>query len=73
VNVRVARRVPLEDVESLSRAADRAREELAGRGRVFLRYSGTEPLLRILVEGPEQEEVERIAGELEEAARREIA
>jgi phosphoglucosamine mutase len=73
VNVRVARRVPLEDVEGLSRAADRAREELAGRGRVFLRYSGTEPLLRILVEGPEQEEVERIAGELEEAARREIA
>ena len=52
-NVRVARRVPLEETRGHRDAVARAEEALRARGRVFLRYSGTEPLLRILVEGPE--------------------
>ena len=68
-NVRVSRRVPIESSPELSRAVEKARAALDGRGRVFLRYSGTEPLLRILVEGTEVDEVQSIADELEAAAR----
>jgi len=68
-NVRVARRVPLDGNSGIGAAVSRAERQLAERGRVFLRYSGTEPLLRILVEGPEEKEVLAIAEELEAAAR----
>ena len=72
-NVRVARLVPIEDVPVLTRAVARAKEALAERGRVFVRYSGTEPLLRILVEGFDAGAVATIADELERAARAELA
>jgi phosphoglucosamine mutase len=70
--VKAARRVPLEDVPALVQAVRRAEESLAGRGRVFLRYSGTEALLRILVEGRDEKEVLAVAEELESVARREL-
>jgi phosphoglucosamine mutase len=72
-NVRVARRVPVESVPDLARAVARAESRLADRGRVYLRYSGTEPLLRILVEGFEAAAVGSVADELEAAARSALA
>jgi len=71
-NVRVARRTPLEELASVASALGRARARLDDRGRVFLRYSGTEPLLRILVEGQDGTEILRIADELEAAVRAEL-
>ena len=71
-NVRVARRVELPELPGISRAMRRAEEELDGRGRIYLRYSGTEPLLRILVEGPQEALVATIADDLEAAARAEL-
>jgi phosphoglucosamine mutase len=71
-NVRVARRAPLEEIDSIARAVESARAKLDHRGRVFLRYSGTEPLLRILVEGRDGGEVLRIADDLEAAVRAEL-
>lgn len=68
-NVRVSRREPIESSPELSRALEKATAALDGRGRIFLRYSGTEPLLRILVEGTDEREVTAIATELEDAAR----
>ncbi|MEP6470476.1 MAG: phosphoglucosamine mutase [Acidobacteriota bacterium] len=68
-NVRVSRREPIEDSPALSGAVRKAQAALDGRGRVFLRYSGTEPLLRILVEGNDADAVREIADELEKAAR----
>lgn len=68
-NVRVSRRQPIEDSPALSGALRKAEAALDGRGRVFLRYSGTEPLLRILVEGIDEREVTAIADGLEKAAR----
>jgi phosphoglucosamine mutase len=68
-NIRVARRVPVAEIESVRESAARGEQALRGRGRVFLRYSGTEPLLRILVEGPDATEVHAIADEIEAAAR----
>jgi phosphoglucosamine mutase len=71
-NVRVARRVEIEEAKGVRGALARAQEALGARGRVFLRYSGTEPLLRILVEGQDAAEVDAIAGELEAAVRAEL-
>ena len=71
-NVRVARRVALEENPGVSRAVARAEGALDHHGRVYLRYSGTEPLLRILVEGSEKETVAAIADELETAVRKEL-
>jgi phosphoglucosamine mutase len=68
-NIRVAKRMPVAEVEAIQTAAARGEEALRGRGRIFLRYSGTEPLLRILVEGPDSAEVHAIADEIEAAAR----
>jgi phosphoglucosamine mutase len=72
-NVRVSRRVAIEDVPGLAPVLERARRALDDRGRVFLRYSGTEPLLRILVEGSDKDDVLWIADELEAAVRKALA
>ncbi|MDQ2871387.1 MAG: phosphoglucosamine mutase [Acidobacteriota bacterium] len=71
-NVRVLRRIDIDTLPSVSGAVARARQQFDGRGRIFLRYSGTEPLLRILVEGPDAAEVSQIAGDLEAAVRAEL-
>ena len=71
-NIRVARRVPIEESRGITGAVARAEEALRARGRVFLRYSGTEPLLRILVEGPDHAEVHALADELEIVVRAEL-
>jgi phosphoglucosamine mutase len=72
-NVRVTRRVAIDGIAGISRAVARAEQALDHRGRVYLRYSGTEPLLRILVEGSEREAVVSVADELEAAVRAELA
>lgn len=70
-NIHVKERVPLEGLPHFHRTLSKVEGELKGRGRVFVRYSGTEPLLRILVEGPEHDEVSRLCGVLEEAYKKE--
>ena len=68
-NIRVRERVPVDEVPALAGAIRRAEERLAGHGRLLIRYSGTEPLLRVMVEGDDARLVESLAGELAEAAR----
>jgi phosphoglucosamine mutase len=46
--------------------------EFAGAGRILVRFSGTEPLARVMVEGPEAEQVDRFTTRIAEAIRREI-
>ena len=59
--LRVAAKPPLEGLSRTQAEIARASRGLAGRGRVFVRYSGTEPVLRVLVEGPDQAENARLA------------
>jgi phosphoglucosamine mutase len=63
-NIRVARRVPLEDVKEIQDALLKERAGLDEAGRIVLRYSGTEPLLRIMVEAETQEAVDGVVKRL---------
>lgn len=63
-NVRIAQRVPLERLPEFNRELERAQKDLKDSGRVFVRYSGTEPVLRILAEGPDAALVRRIIEDL---------
>ena len=69
VNVRVREKVPVESVPAVSAAVDRVEHALAGRGRLLVRYSGTEPLLRIMIEGEDQASIQMWAEEIAEAVR----
>jgi phosphoglucosamine mutase len=64
LNVRVAEKRPFDQVPAIMDAARRTEEVLQGNGRLLLRYSGTEPLARVMIEGSDQGEIEKMAGEL---------
>ncbi len=64
VNVRDVDKSRLETSESVAEAIARAEAELGERGRILLRPSGTEPVIRVMVEAPTAEAAERIANEL---------
>ena len=63
-NVRVKERVPFDSIPALRDEEARGRERLGENGRILLRYSGTEALARVMVEGEQQERIERVAAEL---------
>jgi phosphoglucosamine mutase len=69
VNVRVKTKTPVDDVKEIRDAIARVEAALDGRGRVLVRYSGTEPLLRIMIEGEDQASVQMWAEEIAEATR----
>jgi phosphoglucosamine mutase len=60
VNVRVSDQHALEDADEVWTAVEAASTRLEGRGRVLVRSSGTEPLIRVMVEAPDEEECEEI-------------
>jgi phosphoglucosamine mutase len=64
VNVRVRDREALEHAAEVHAAAEREAAALAGRGRVLLRPSGTEPLVRVMVEAPTPEEAADVSARL---------
>jgi phosphoglucosamine mutase len=64
VNVRVRDRGALDGADAVWAAVARESEALEGRGRVLVRPSGTEPLVRVMVEAPAEAECEEIAGRL---------
>jgi phosphoglucosamine mutase len=73
VNVRVRERVAIDTVPAIQHALARVESALAGRGRVLVRYSGTEPLLRIMIEGEDIKSVQAWAEEIAGAVRDTLA
>jgi phosphoglucosamine mutase len=63
-NVRVRAKADIEQIPEVRQALDRARTALDGRGRLVVRYSGTEPLLRVMAEGPDEAEVRALTDEI---------
>jgi phosphoglucosamine mutase len=72
VNVRVRQRKDLAQTPSVAEEIRRAEDSLAGSGRVLVRFSGTEPLARVMVEGLDAERVERFSASIAEAIRKEM-
>lgn len=63
-NLTVENKVPLEGLPRLANLVRNYEKKLKGQGRIFLRYSGTEPLLRIMIEGPSHARIKAMAGSL---------
>jgi phosphoglucosamine mutase len=72
VNVRVADRDALAKADGVWRAAEQEEAALEGRGRVLIRASGTEPLVRVMVEAPDEAECEDVTARLVAAVEREL-
>jgi phosphoglucosamine mutase len=72
-SIRLAARRPLEEMAELTRRIADAEARLGVDGRVLVRWSGTEPKLRLMLEGPDPEALKTMADEMAEAARRDVA
>ena len=70
-NVRVARKDGWDSNPRIKEAVQRAEKELQGVGRIFVRASGTEPLIRVMAEGPIEEELQRLVKTVVEVIRQE--
>jgi phosphoglucosamine mutase len=72
VNVRVKEKKALTELPSVASEIRRVEEAFGGTGRVLVRFSGTEPLARVMVEGPNLDDVERFSASIADAIRREM-
>ncbi|HEY0557741.1 MAG TPA: phosphoglucosamine mutase, partial [Thermoanaerobaculia bacterium] len=72
LNVRVQRKIDFDKLPAVTGASNAVEERLGDDGRLVLRYSGTEPLARIMIEGPEQGTIDALAEEIAVAIRGEL-
>jgi len=72
VNVKVRSKPPLDSLPEVSRALSDANSALGQSGRIVLRYSGTEPLARVMVEAEHDSDVQRFSESLANAVRASI-
>ncbi len=64
INMDVAEKPPLSEIKKLQQAIAGAEAELGDKGRVLVRYSGTQPMCRVMVEGPTKDQTQQIAERL---------
>ncbi len=72
VNVTLPGRRPLEELPKTQRAIEAAVKSLGKNGRVLVRWSGTEPKLRVMIEGPKEDRIKSMAEGIAEQAKREF-
>ena len=60
INVRLSKKIDLIDNKAINQSVDDAEKQLDGRGRVLLRPSGTEPVIRVMVEGEDSQLVNKL-------------
>jgi phosphoglucosamine mutase len=66
-NLNVKEKPPFSDLPAVMKLVNEAEKELSGKGRVLLRYSGTEPKIRLLIEGRELAQIDRQANRIADA------
>jgi phosphoglucosamine mutase len=69
INVRIRKRFDLQKSQRVMRALNEAEGELAANGRIVLRASGTEPVVRVMVEGRDTDQVQRLSQQLADVVR----
>ena len=69
MNLRVQDKVDLKTVPEVAAVMASVESRLAGNGRLLVRYSGTEPLLRVMLEGKDRDEIRRWAQEIIDAVK----
>ncbi len=72
LNVRVAEKRPLESIPEIMQSIIAVESELQNRGRVLIRYSGTEPLLRVMLEGEDPERIRELAQDIVDAVEKHL-
>lgn len=72
LNVRVREKVPFSDLATVQTEVKEVEELLSQKGRLLLRYSGTEPLARVMIEGEDQRQIDEYARRIANAIEREI-
>jgi phosphoglucosamine mutase len=72
VNVRVREKTKFEEMPAVQTEIEEVERRLSGKGRLLLRYSGTEPLARVMIEGEKQEEINGYANQIAGAIKQEI-
>ena len=73
VNARLPQRRPLSEMPETLAEVKRVEGELGADGRVVIRWSGTEPKLRVMVEGEDQQQIEALAGGILDKAKSELS
>jgi phosphoglucosamine mutase len=71
-NLRVQRKPPLSELPRVNKLVQEAEQKLGESGRVLLRYSGTEPKVRLLIEGPDLDAIEQMANGIAEELQKAI-
>ncbi len=69
INVRVRERVDLKTIPQVAATMKKVEEQLRGHGRLLVRFSGTEPLVRVMLEGRDKVEIEALASEVVDVVR----
>ncbi len=72
INVKVKRKAPLEEIPELKSVIAEVEGELAGKGRVLVRYSGTQPVCRVMLEGPDKSKTEKLANKIVKVVREKL-
>jgi len=73
INVTVSRKPSLQEIKPLQEAIRAAEKELSDRGRILVRYSGTQPICRVMVESMEQALTDRLADSLADIVKKNLA
>jgi phosphoglucosamine mutase len=72
INVRVKEKRALQSLPAIAGTMERIEQRLAGQGRLLVRYSGTEPLVRIMIEGRDQQEIQGWAREIADSVKQHL-
>lgn len=73
IGVTLPKRVPIGEMNRLTKCIAKAEKKLGAKGRVLVRWSGTEPKLRLMAEGPKPDQLETMLNEMAEAAKKDLS